>query len=341
MNSHECLSPPPSSILTLASHPCNSFKNSACVPDFPPHLHNPAQPFVYRHTESEYLVVVCFTKLRSPDTRFPASCFSHLTLFQLYGESKLSLDFTEPTSAPPDPWVARDKGQDCWQVCTCQSHACTHAHTHAHSGALPSPSHPSRTGSPAKQNGDHKDSQVTGWLGVILQVQPGSLGKLGRKRGQPCSHIPCAPHLPLQCSVLPNTHTFSPLQGWGASQKLQPQANNWKADRFAGENGVLYTRCTNWKETIMQRIQAALIHLSKHSTATHSFAPFASPIPALRPRPGSSDAPGRPRSGSFSTTCPQGGVETMFPKMSCISAQSTTRNHGETFPSSIFNCCRL
>lgn len=41
--------------------------------------------------------------------------------------------------------------------------------------------------------------------------------------------------------------------GWGSIWNIESQANNWKPDRFAGANGVLYTRCTKLTETIMQR----------------------------------------------------------------------------------------
>lgn len=42
-------------------------------------------------------------------------------------------------------------------------------------------------------------------------------------------------------------------QVWGSIWKIESQANNWKPDRFAGANGVLFARCTKLTETITLR----------------------------------------------------------------------------------------
>lgn len=41
------------------------------------------------------------------------------------------------------------------------------------------------------------------------------------------------------------TRPMSPPPSSGSIQEIEPQAHNWKPVRFAGVNGILYTRCTN------------------------------------------------------------------------------------------------
>lgn len=149
----------------LSPTPVNHLKNSACVLDFPPYLCNPAQPFLYRRAEFGLLVMVCFTKLRSSNTHFPAPCFSPLTPSQPCGKAKPSLYSTLSPVLPPDRWAGRRQrarllagvrlSARCMHTHT---HMLTHVHehtrtyTHAHTtaSALVSPSCQSRTGSPGK-----------------------------------------------------------------------------------------------------------------------------------------------------------------------------------------------
>ena len=77
------------------------------------------------------------------------------------------------------------------------------------------------------------------------------------------------------------THTPSiHSQGWSCSQEIEPRANNWKPDRSAGVNGVLYL-----KKQLCSRSRQERIYLGKHSVATHYFAHFPLSHPALLPTP--------------------------------------------------------
>lgn len=96
--------------------------------------------------------------------------------------------------------------------------------------------------------------------------------------------------------------------------------NNQKPDRSAGVNGLLYTRCTNLKDTILQWMQGgALICLGKRSIA--AFTLLTSPLPSLAPAldADSDDAPKRTQICPLAPLVPWGGVRTVLPKMRHVS----------------------
>ena len=129
-------------------------------------------------------------------------------------------------------------------------------------------------------------------------------------------------------------------QGWSCSQEIEPRANNWKPDRSAGVNGVLYL-----KKQLCSRSRQERIYLGKHSVATHYFAHFPLSHPALlptprqywRPHPTPDKDPEVPlhqlSSGRECNYTPQ--------NVSCVRAQVPPEiMRKEILPSSIFNSCR-
>lgn len=170
--------------------------------------------------------------------------------FSCAGKPAFPVSHAEPTSDP------RSVG---WLVCASQPHSHTHArvqvHTqHTRSGALLSPSSLG-TGPPdkAELRPQGCPRPRSGWRGFGRR-QPGCPGKLGRRRVLlPASRrwMDTFTFRALAIRVLCHQHAHALFPPWslGSIQEIERHTKNWKRDRFAGVNGVLYTKCTNLKDS--------------------------------------------------------------------------------------------
>ena len=143
-------------------------------------------------------------------------------------------------------------------------------------------------GPPGKADLKLQSPQASRQLEAALHASPARcLGALGGKQS-PAPRAPRAAHPALSPPVptpsflrVAVTHTPSlHSQGWSCSQEIEPRANNWRPDRSAGVNGVLYL-----KKQLCSRYRQERIYLGKHSNATHYFAHFPLSHPALPPTP--------------------------------------------------------
>lgn len=125
------------------------------------------------------------------------------------------------------------------------------------------------------------------WRRLCTHHQPAAWVRWeGSRVLRPAPRAPHTRRFRPQCPRLPFfrvavTHTPSlHSQGWSCSQEIEPRANNWRPDRSAGVNGVLYL-----KKQLCSRSRQERIYLGKHSIATPYFAHFPLSHPALPPTP--------------------------------------------------------
>lgn len=148
-------------------------------------------------------------------------------------------------------------------------------------------------------------------------------------------HLPRVPHL----------HHAYPLLSWGCLQETETQASNWKPDRFAGVNGLLYTRCTNLKEIIMRRIQGGASLDLGDAFGCHPLLCSLPPSPpSPPPQPQAAAATPRPPRTHMSLLplVLREGVGTRLPKRfhAPVPGVPPEITGKEMLPSFIFNSCR-
>lgn len=211
-------------------------------------------------------------------------------------QNLLTLFPTYPRSAPRLGGLAGDKLQDHCKVCASRNTCSGALHIlAAKAGLAPSAKHRSSPGLRRLQSGWEYDSSL-----VSLARSP-----LPTPRPRPSPSALC---VAAHTQLLP----IPKIKGASRKLKFKPLIGNLAGLQVTG---VLHTRCTELKETIMQRVQrGALIHLGNRSLPIIL---LTSLLPSL-PRPlrlRQQWCPWQEPALSFSFTWPQGSSGTTFSEM--------------------------
>lgn len=165
--------------------------------------------------------------------------------------------------------------------------------------------------------------QASKWLEGIRQASAWLPGQTGEKKSPllPASRrwMDTFTFRALAIRVLcrQHAHALFPPSSLGSIQEIERHSKNWKRDRFAGVNGVLYTRCTNLKDSFAADPgrNTPLSWEAFNRYPRLSSLPFSHPCPPPQTQMAAIPPPPRDPDLFFSTTCPRGWRENFVPKM--------------------------